>query len=53
MMNRMSNATEKNPKPNFVGSPKILAQSSKNVVKLKLIVFSMNHLIIKATFALL
>lgn len=28
-MKNMSNATEKNPRPNLVGSPKILSQSSK------------------------
>lgn len=28
-MKNISNATEKNPRPNLVGSPKILSQSSE------------------------
>ena len=33
-MKNISNATEKNPKPNFVGSPKILSQSSKKGINI-------------------
>lgn len=36
-MKNISNATEKNPRPNLVGSPKILSQSSK--IKIMMLTF--------------
>jgi hypothetical protein len=36
-MKNISNATEKNPRPNLVGSPKILSQSSEIEITITLI----------------
>jgi len=36
-MKNISNATEKNPRPNLVGSPKILSQSSEIEITIMLI----------------